>query len=172
MSDNNQYVPGSFMDTQGYNAGHKSLTGAVPDTPTKTSTSTDDMTNVKIATSNLFMSNQPDIQTEEIVRQLFSNISAKELIGITSTNAVSTYYQVPSYNNNITNNFEISQSYNSLNMLSLIIPVNKDSNIVNQTTSSISGIQATVTVPSVSSSIKGQVQNISVATIQLGTKYP
>jgi hypothetical protein len=146
------------------------LAAATPELPEKETPASTDY--VKIATSNLFMSSQPTVSVDEITRQLFSSISSKELLGLTSNDAVYAIPSVPSYNNNVVNTFEVSQTYNSKTILSLTIPTNKSSNVLSGSSSSIANTQATITSPSVSSSIKGQIQVITVPVIKSGTVYP
>jgi hypothetical protein len=146
------------------------LAAAKPKLPEKEIPASTDY--VKIATSNLFMSSQPTVSVDEITTQLFYNISSKELIGLTSNDAVYKISSVPSYNNNVVNTFEVSQTYNSKTILSLNIPISKTSNVLSGSSSSITNTQAIITSPSVSSSIKGQIQVITVPIIKSGTVYP
>jgi hypothetical protein len=118
------------------------------------------------------MSNEPAVQLDEITRQLFQNISSKELLGLTSSSDMYKIPSVPSYSNNIINTFEISQTYNSATILSLTIPISKVSNVISNSSAGISNTQATITSPSVSSSVKSQIQVITVPIIKSGTVYP
>jgi len=151
------------------------LKNATPDIPDKKNDAANTINNdVKIATSNIYMSNQPQVQIDEITRILFSNISSKDLISLTTGAGAWNQYQVPSSNANLTNSFEVSQAYNSSTIISLAVPLNKASNVINGSSSAIptSSTQATITTPYVSSYVKAQIQTITVGKIQTGTKYP
>lgn len=72
---------------------------------------------VKIATSNLFIENEPDVVVDDIVQTLFDQISSKEILGLGNNNNVSLNFQVAGLTDNISDITEVANSLSSKNIL-------------------------------------------------------
>ena len=93
----------------------KFLAAAKPDIPAATKSTT--VSSVKIATSNLFIENEPPVTVDQITEILFDRISAKEILGLAKTDNVSNNFQVFGLTDNISDIQEIVQSNNSNRIL-------------------------------------------------------
>lgn len=121
----------------------KFLASAKPDIPAATKSSTNN--SVKIATSNLFIENEPDTTVDQITEVLFDRISAKEILGLAKTDNVSTNFQALGLTDNISNIEEIVNSNTPNKILPIQDPFVPFLEDVKQYTSSTS-TDGTVTI--------------------------
>jgi hypothetical protein len=91
------------------------LVSATPVVPTKVETSTKN--SVKVATSNLFIENEPEVVVDNIIETLFDQISSKEILGFGNANNVNPAFQIAGLTDNISNIAEVSNSISSKNIL-------------------------------------------------------
>ena len=150
----------------------KFLAAAKPDIPAATKSTTTN--SVKVATSNLFIENEPDVTVDQITEVLFDRISAKEILGLAKTNNVSTNFQVFGLTDNISNIQEITSSYTPNKILPIQEPFVPFVEDVKEYTSSTS-TNGTVTISSVETTpppkTKIVVQVLTPTTVASGTRW-
>lgn len=150
----------------------KFLASAKPDIPAATKSGTS--TSVKIATSNLFIENEPPVTVDQITEILFDRISAKEIIGLAKTNNVSTNFQVFGLTSNISNIEEIVQSHTPISILPVqdpFIPFVEDVKEYTSSTSSTGTVTVVATETAPPPKTKIVVQVLSPTMVASGTRW-
>lgn len=114
-------APTTLVGQTTYSEGtKKALAAAKPEIPAATKTPADD--SVKIATSNLFIGNEPEVTVDQMTEILFDRISSKEILGLAKNNDVANNFQINGLTNNISNIYEIAKSYSSTSIIQIKTP--------------------------------------------------
>lgn len=117
MSVNARIAERTATSASGFSSPRRAeLTAATPEVPKKDIKKTND---VKIATSNLFIQNEPEVTVDQITQALFDEISAKDIVGLALNNNINSNIQVLGLTDNISNIREITES----NRSTKIIPI-------------------------------------------------
>jgi len=115
---------------------------------------------VKIAQSNLFIENQPDVSIDPITKAQFDSLSAKDLISYIDNNGINTAFQVNGTNPFVNNVLEIAKSNSPANIIQSQISKPNYPNSVQNYVAAISGTNIAITVSGGITSTTGQEDKI------------